>query len=55
MTPARRLLAFAQSQEQNIDDLIQAACKHLFTPDAHGEIIPAKGQEESVRRLSTYK
>ena len=36
MTPARRLLAFAQSQEQNVDNLRHAAGKRLFAPEIHG-------------------
>ena len=35
MTPARRLLAFAQSQEQNIDNLVQAAGKQLVVLKIH--------------------
>ena len=48
MTLARRLLAFAQSQEGDIDNLKKAACKRLFAPGSMEMIIPAEGQEESV-------
>ena len=43
MTPARRLLAFAQSQQQNIDNLIQAACKRLFTLETYGDDHTCRG------------
>ena len=49
MTLARRLLAFAQSQEQNIENLTQAACKRLFMLETRDIITPAREQEESVR------
>ena len=55
MTPARRLLAFAQSQEQNIDNLIQAACKRLFALEIHAYDHTCKkaGRERAKRSQGT--